>query len=180
MLAPISLGGSLAGVNISPDGSTLVVADRSGGLNVVNLATLTSRKISISSDPSGVLAAVFTGNDTVLASGAVTSLVDLSSGTATTVMGVSGMLGASADRSMVAAVSVGVVSASVQLYRVSSGTVAASATEPWFFFEVAASRNGEQFAVPTYVGTYIFDQNLNQIGNLIGEGAGGSPIRRRL
>ena len=77
---------------------------------------------------------------------------------------------------MVAAVSVGVVSASVQLYRVSSGTVAASATEPWFFFEVAASRNGEQFAVPTYVGTYIFDQNLNQIGNLIGEGAGGSPI----
>ena len=53
MLAPISLGGSLAGVNISPDGSTLVVADRSGGLNVVNLATLTSRKISISSDPSG-------------------------------------------------------------------------------------------------------------------------------
>ncbi len=45
----------------------------------------------------------------------------------------------------------------------------------WFLFEIAASRNGQQYALPTYNGTYIYDQNLQQIGK-IGIYANEGPI----
>ena len=183
MLTPFQLGGSLMGIDISPDQNTLVVADSSysgstSWIDVVDLTTGVSRKIDFTqaSGQGGTYSVAFIDNNTVLVSSGLRE-VNLTTGTtiALASVGQDTMLSASADHSVVAYAQAGVLPMGMGRYRVSDGNIAKAAAIPWFEFETAASRNGQQYAVPTYDGTYVYNQNLQQIG-LIGTYANQVPI----
>ena len=189
-LTPFHLGGSLKGADISPDQNTLVVADSTFGtgnnwIYVVDLTTSINHKITfpLASYEGGTFSVAFIDNNTVLVSSSFQGSgwvplrkVDLSTGVATTLSTVrqNSMLSASADHSVVAYEESNISSGEFGRYRVSDRTFIESGTG-WFGFEIAASRNGMQYAVPTYNGTYIYNQDLQQIGR-IGTYANEMPI----
>jgi hypothetical protein len=178
-------------MDISPDGSTLVVADASSNgytdrIDVVNLATGSSRTIPfpLSAYEGGGYTAAFTDNSHVLVSTSYLGSgwvplrkIDLSTGAASTIATVrqNTMLSASADHSVVAIAEANEEPVGAERYCTSNGNIASATDNPWSLFEIAASRNGQQYAVPTYNGTYILNQNLKQVG-LIGTYATCMPI----
>ena len=46
----------------------------------------------------------------------------------------------------------------------------------WFNYEIGVNRNATIYAIPTYGGTYIADQNLQLTGTVIGQYAGAQPV----
>ncbi len=138
-LSPYTLGGSLEGIDISPDGKTLVVADAAYGsttnhIDVVNLATGRSQQIplALSFGEAGTYSVAFTNDSSVLVSSnfagsgwAPLQLVNLTTGSSTTLATIrqSSMLAASADHSVVAFEQSNISSGPVELYNVSNGTI---------------------------------------------------------
>ena len=189
-LTPFALGGSLCGMDISPDDNTLVVADTSSGattnhIDVVNLTTGSSQQIpfALASGESGTYTAAFANNNTVLVtsdyngSGKVPLReVDLTTETCSILQTVdqATMLSPSADHSVVAYAEANDSNGPVGRFRVADGSLAGTDAN-WSTFEIGVNRNGTQYAVPTYDGTFIYDQNFNYLAT-IGAYASAAPI----
>lgn len=189
-LAPITLGGVTAGMDILPDGKTLAVANTARGasknfVDLVSLDDLSHQRVgfdlkygeggtwSTAFDKSGKLLV----GSTYEGSGWVPlRKYDPTTGSTTVLATVSEspMLTASADHSFIAITESNISSGPYGRYTTGDTTYRAMGGLGWFTFEIGISRDGSQMAMPTYNGTYLEDSNL--ILPSIGTYAGVLPI----
>ena len=185
-LSSWNLGGSLCGMDISPDGNTLVVADTTTDhLDVVNLITGVAQQVSFSNIyGGGAFTAAFANNNNVMVAPASPNegsvplmMVNLSAGTTAQIGSIlpNSMLVASADHAVIANAQPNDSGGPIGSYNVASGSFTGSALGGWFTFEIAPGRGGSQYAVPTYDGTYIYNRNFGSVG-LVGTYAFTVPI----
>lgn len=170
-LAPWHVGASLKGMDLSPDGSTLAVAENfsGAGSNWVYLIDLPSGTVhevdfSLASFEAGTFSVAY-GNDGALmissqfaGSGWVPlRRYDPVLGTVTTIASVrqNSMLCASGDGSIIGVAENNSSGGPVDRYTVSSHSLQLIGTTN-FLYEVAVNRNGSQFAVPNYGGCTIY------------------------
>lgn len=186
----------LFGMDLSPDDNTLVVADATaagGFLWVwkVDLQTggVTQKLIPQDFYESGSYTVAFGGDGAVLittnfAGSGWTPLRRWDPVTDTlTVLGSvrqSSMLRASADGSVIGWAESNISDGRLGRYRVADGHLLPKSGygdgTAWFNFEIAANRNGTQYGLPTYGGTFLYDANLVKSPNVIGTYAGQQPI----
>jgi len=187
-LSPYKLGGNLAGIDLSPDGNTLAVADRSlAGMHLVDLATDASRQVSFSavSGEGGSYSVAFGGDGALLASagflgsggGMPLRRYDPATGEIRIVADAAqdAVLSSSADGRCIAYAGSNNFGGPIGIYDVAAQKATHTASAYWFTRPIGASRDCTQFAVPTYGGTFIFDEFLNEV-NQIGEYARPQPI----
>ncbi|RYZ36906.1 MAG: WD40 repeat domain-containing protein [Myxococcaceae bacterium] len=172
---PLLTGGSFLGMDLSPDGDALVVADGSSSatrnwIHLIDLKTGTSRRIEFELEhgEAGTFTALFISNTEVLVTssyngsgGVPLRKVDLATGAVTSIAGVhqNTMLTLSADGSTVAYGQSNNSSGDWGRYKVGEQSFANSTTG-WFVHMAAVSRDASQYAVPTYNGLYVFNSNL--------------------
>lgn len=197
-LDPIKLGGRTLGMDISPDGSTLAVANTAYGngsnyVDLVNLKTGTSSRVqfgqsffgggtfSVAYDSQGKLlvSSQFQGSGwTPLRQYDPTTQSTTTLGTVTQNV----MLSASANRQVIGVAESNISDGRWGYYRTGDTSYVSQHqwyNQPqggttWFNFEIAVSPDGQQFAIPTYGGTFIGDKT--EVKPLIGQYAGVSPI----
>lgn len=190
-LSPFELGGQLMGIDISPDNNILLVADKSDSkIHQIDLLTGQSKKvifakawgeggtysIAFGNDGNALVTSTFNGSGWVplrkynLITGDVTILASVRQDT---------MLRASADRSVIGFAESNSSDGLFGRYRVSDGEILGRSGydygTSWFNYEIAVNRNGTQYAIPTYGGTFIADSNVIKI-DTVGAYAGGQPI----
>ena len=191
-LTPVSLGGQLLGMDISPDGTTLAVADASfSGTNnwvhLVNLDSLADNQVDfpLASGEGGTFAVAYDKKGKLLVSSQYQGsgwvplrLYDPVHGKTSTVASVrqNSMLSASADGRVVALEESNISSGPFGRYKVKDGSFVENSGTDWFTYEIGVSRNENFYAVPTYGGTYVADKDLNFTGTIVGEYAGGQPV----
>ncbi|HVG31527.1 MAG TPA: Ig-like domain-containing protein [Pyrinomonadaceae bacterium] len=195
-LAPFELGGSLSGIDLSPDGNTLAVADRTRSANevwihIVDLQTGQSRKATFprAFGEGGTFTVAF-GNDggvlissTYEGSGWVPLRRYVPATGATSQIASSvrqdTMLTGSADRSVIGIAESNSSDGPFGRYRINDGNLLRKSGytdgTSWFNYEMGVNRNGTQYAIPTYGGTFIYDSALRRI-NVMGQYAGPQPI----
>ena len=191
-LSPFNLGGALIGMDLSPDQNTLVVADTDEDLgrgvnwiHVVDLMTGAARKIEfpLVSLEGGTFSVAFTTDTTVLVTSTFRGSgwvpmreVDLTDDSYSVIESVrqNTMLTATTDLSAVAYAEANISSGEFGRYRVSDRNFVESETNR-FAFEIGVSRDGGQFAVPSYSSTYVYDSSF-QLIDTIGIYADESPI----
>lgn len=203
-LPPFDLGGSLAGLDLSPDGNTLVVADRTRTeantwVHVVNLTTGASSKALFprAFQEGGTFTVAYGADNRVLvtstiegsgwaplrrldpATGAWSDLKNLFTDFPNQVRQDS-MLAASGDRSVVAFAEASSSSGPFGRYRVADPQIVRKTGytdgTSWYNYEIGANRNGTQYAIPTYGGTFICDANMVKTGTVLGTYAGPQPV----
>jgi hypothetical protein len=178
-LEPVFLGGTLRGMDISPDFSSLIVAgshsaEGANSAGVIELATGSSRLIQFPYDfyEGDTYSAVFIDNQTALVDSRFAGSgwvplrrIDLVSGMTASEGSIrqDSMLCASADRSVVAIAESNMAPSRIKRYRVSDGSIAASASTFGYLSEIAVNRDGHQYALPTK-NVAIFDENLQELG----------------
>jgi hypothetical protein len=195
-LQPIELGGELSGIDLSPDGKTLAVADRSSNgsqlwVNAVRLDDLHVSKlvaekadelesgtwaVSFAFDGSLYATSRFSGSGWVqmrrfdVDTGAVSPLAEIMQDT---------MLASSGDGKTIAFAEANISDGRWGLYDVPTGGIVRRQWyddgTSWFNYEISADAMGGQFAIPTYGGTYIYNEVYQHIATL-GEYAGPQPI----
>jgi hypothetical protein len=195
-LPSFDLGGSLGGIDLSPDGNTLVVADRQRSesevwIYLVDLQTGLSRKVTFprTFGEGGTFTAVFGNDGAVL----VTSTFegsgwvpmrryDPTTGTTTQIASSvrqNTMLTGSSDGSTIGFAESNISDGPFGRYRVLDGNLLRKSGytdgTSWFNYEIGVNRNGTQYAIPTYGGTYFYDADLKKIG-AVGQYAGPQPI----
>lgn len=195
-LQPIELGGELSGIDLSPDGKILAVADRSSNgsqlwVNAVRLDDLHVSKlvaekvyelesgtwaVSFAFDGSLYATSLFSGSGWVqmrrfdVDTGAVSLLAEIRQDT---------MLASSGDGKTIAFAEANISDGRWGLYDVPTGGIVRRQGyedgTSWFNYEISADALGGQFAIPTYGGTYIYNEVYEHIATL-GEYAGPQPI----
>lgn len=192
---PVTLGGRLGGLDLSPDGTVLAIADRasSAGEVWVHLLRLDDLQASKLTAPKafyedGTWTAAFAADGTLL----VTSRFagsgwvpmrrwDLGQGTWKEVASVrqDTMVTASGDGRTIAFAEANISDGSWGAYDTASGQLVRrqgyDAGTSWFNFEIGADAAGKQFAIPTYGGTFIYNEAYAQVARL-GQYAGPQPI----
>jgi VCBS repeat-containing protein len=181
-LPPIAVGGNLRGMDISPDGTTLAVADRDyfGTENFFHLVDLSTGSIETVSftrafgeagtysvaygiDGRLLVSTEFAGSGWVPlrryepATGAVTVLASVRQRS---------MLAASADRSVIGYEESNGSNGPFGRYRVADGTILKGPGTGQFNAEIGVNRNGSQFAFPTAAGCFIFNGTLRPVTTL--------------
>lgn len=194
-LPPIILGGQLSGADLSPDGNTLAVADRSfsGGANWVHLVNLDSLATSKLTAPlgfyeGGTWTVTYAADGSLLATsmfqgsgGVPLRQFDPVSGTATVLATVqqNTMLSASGDAQTIAFAESNISDGRWGLFDVPTKEVVRRQWYDngtgWSNFEIATDRLASQFAIPTYGGTFIYNDTYQKIATL-GQYAGPQPI----
>lgn len=199
-LPPVALGGTLNGIDLSPDGNTLVVADgvTSGGQvsvylvsipDLYGLAYTAVRKVSTPLDfyEGGAWSVVFAADGTVrvstqfLGSGWVPlRRLDSTTGVWTPIASVrqNTMLSASGDAQTIAFAESNISDGAWGLLDIPTGAIVRSNYNngtSWFNFEIATDAMGAQFAIPTYGGTMIYDDLYRKV-KALGVYAGPQPI----
>ncbi len=189
---PVTIGGaSLMGMDISPDGSTAAIADAVPGAsnNYVHLVNLDTLAVTTAQFPLDGAAGTFTaaygkGGNLVVscefngsgwvplwlydpATGAQTNLGTVTQNT---------MLRGSAKGNVVALAESNNSGGPFGYYSFKSGQLDQNGGTGWFNYEIGVNKNATIYAIPTYGGTYIADQNLNLTGTVIGQYAGQQPI----
>jgi len=168
----LNLGGNLGGMAMSPDGQTLVVADRStqglqNRIHVIDLTDGSASQMSFnrSGSESGTYTVAFAADNTVLTTsqysgsgGVPMRSVNLTTGGVVTLRNImqNTMLASSADMSAVAYAEANISSGAFGRYDTSSGAFQ-GAGAGWFAFEIGVSRDASQFAVPSYSGMFVYD-----------------------
>lgn len=195
-LPPFELSGSLNGIDLSPDGETLAVADRQRSetmvwIYLVDLRTGLSRKASFprAFSEGGTFTVAFGGDGAVL----VTSTYegsgwvplrryDPATGITTQIAASvrqDSMLTSSADGSVTGFAESNISDGRFGRYRIADGNLLRKSGytdgTSWFNYEMGVNRDGTQYAIPTYGGTYIYDGNLSRI-TILGQYAGPQPI----
>lgn len=193
-LAPIQLGGGLFGLDLSPDGNTLVVADTfadatTGWVHLVSLNTLQSSKVSFPRvlSEGGTYTAVYgaDGNvyttSTYLGSGWVNlRKLNTSRGSWSTVASVRHrtMLSASGDGQTIAFAEADNSDGGWGLIDIPTGQVVRrqhGTGTSRFVYEIATDQWGSQFAIPTYSGTMVYNDAYSKVATL-GDYASQQPI----
>lgn len=193
-LSPFTVGGTLCGIDLSPDGSTLAVADSStqGATNRIQLVdTLTGAATPISftrqSLESGTyMVAWGSDNQLLITSNFAGSgwiplrRYDPQTGTTVTVGQVrqSTMLTPSADRNTIAIAEDNISSGPITDYDVPTKSFSGSVNTNWFTFEVAVDRDGDKYVVPTYDGAFVYSKTGTtfQKQTVIGQYASHGPL----
>lgn len=190
-LSPIITGGRLTGIDLSPDGNTLAVADGTSNLSQVSVflvsvrpvsgtGYLVPRKLSIAKafGEGGIHSLVYASNGTILltsdyiGSGHVPlrRLDPATRGWTTLInyMNQRSMLSASGDRDTVVFVEGNVSSGGWGLLDVPTGGLVHWTGYPYgtngFNFEVAADRTGSQFAITHFGGTVVYNDAHERLG----------------
>lgn len=195
-LDPVQLGGDLKGMDLSPDGNTLAVADGSvaGGkawVHLVDLDTLQDTKasydlaymevgtfsVSYAADGGLVTTSSFAGSGWV-----PLRRLDPSTLIWTTLdpaVRQDTMLAASAKGEVVGFAESNISDGRWGAYYPSTGAID---RRQWyddgtsaFNFEIGVNGTGSQFAIPTYFGTYVYDASYQKVAT-IGVYASGQPI----
>jgi len=186
-----TLGGSLLGIDLSPDGKTLAVADNSNangldGVDLVNTTTGQSQRITfpLQSLENGTFMVAWGANNQLLITSTFNGSGEVplrdynpSTNSVTTLTNVQQdtMLTPSADRQTIALAQSNDSGGPVGFYNVQSASLNPGTNTNWFVFEIAVNNNGTQFAVPSYDGTFVYDRNWNLLTTL-GTYASSSPI----
>lgn len=203
-LSPIALTGQTGGMDISPDGKTLAIANFAGSPNspyfsgqayvdTIDLTTLSTQRYTLAGmgAGAGTFTTAFDKDGMLLVSGrfsgsgwADLQRLNLSTGQTTTLGSVrqDSMLSASADRSVIAVAESNISDGRWGYYTAGSASYSSQHVwyglpeggTSWFNFEIATSANGSQFAIPTYGGTFI--GTGASVTPQIGTYAGVSPI----
>ncbi|MEJ2202410.1 MAG: hypothetical protein P8X63_15555 [Desulfuromonadaceae bacterium] len=194
-LPSIDLGGNLGGIDLSPDGNTLAVADRLRSetevwIYLVDLPTGVSRKITFprALNEGGTFTAAFGNDGTILVTSTFegTGLVpmrryDPATGATTQLATVwqNTMLTGSSDAAIVGFAESNSSDGPFGRFRISDGDLLRKSGYTdgtgWYNYEMGVNHDGTQYAIPTYGGTFIYDAELENI-NAIGQYAGQQPI----
>lgn len=195
-LSPIVLGGMLRGIDISKDNASLVVADdasaaNEGHVHLVALEDLAVRTLPFakaSTYESGTFSVSFANDGKVYATtdfwgSGWTQLrkLDPATGTWTALASVSQstMLSRSGDGDTIAFAESNNSSGPWGLIDTPSGGIVRrqgyTDGTSWFNFEIATDRLGSQFTIPTYGGTFVYDEAYRKVATL-GQYAGPQPI----
>ena len=181
--------GDLSGVDLSPDGNTLAIADRNiTGIHLVDLQTDTI-KPDILFTPASNEAGTYTvayGNDGALlvttmynGSGRVPlRRVNPATGAVTIInseINQDSMLSGSADGKCIGYAEGNISSGPLSIYDVASQKATNTVETGQFTFELGTNRDCTQFAFPTQFGAYIYNKYLIKIAT-IGSWAGPNPI----
>jgi hypothetical protein len=194
-LSPLILGGKLKGIDISLDKNTLAVADASYTENevwvhLIDLTAQQTKKVPFarSSYEGGTFTVAFGNDNNVLVSSTYlgSGWVPLrkfnpatgESSQLTTVRQ-NTMLKASADASVIGFAESNISDGRFGRYRVSDGNILRKQGYTdgtgWFNYEMGVSRDGKQYSIPTYGGTFVADADLVKYAT-IGQYAGEQPI----
>lgn len=195
-LSPIVLGGALRGIDISKDNASLVVADNVSGANeghvhlvaLDDLAVRTLPFTKASSYESGTFSVSFASNDKVYAttdfmgsgwtqlrrldpaSGAWTALASVRQAT---------MLSRSGDGQTVAFAESNSSDGPWGLIDVPTGGIVRrqgyTDGTSRYNFEIGTDHLGSQFAIPTYTGTYVYNETYQRVAT-IGQSGSQHPI----
>lgn len=201
-LSPIVTGGYVEGIDLSPDGNTLVVADSIPNGNqahvylvpvrpVSGTGYLRPRKISTTNAglyDGGIYSVAYASDGTIRTAPVLYGYsgwgpmrkLDPATRTWTNLSTVTfgSMLSASGDGDTIAYVMGGISSGAWGYADIPTGQVIGSNYQQgtsWFNFEVGTDRTGSQFAIPTYNGAYIYNETFQSIAR-IGTYAGPQPI----
>jgi len=194
-LTPLVLGGSLRGIDISPNGNTIAVADglrtdTNVWIHLIDLTNGHSKKVLFPRDFSegGTFSVAYGSDGAILVSSTFEGSgwvplrrYDPIHATTTTLASIrqDSMLTASADRSMIAYEESNISDGRWGTYAVATGIVTSRAWyengTSWFNYEIGVNRNGTQYAIPTYGGTYIYDSAYTHTAT-VGQYAGEQPI----
>jgi hypothetical protein len=173
-LTPFQVGGNLLGIDISPDGRTLAVADTTRtGIDLVSTSTgaVTPVNFTPSFGEGGAFTVAYGSDGNLLVttqflgSGFVPlRLYDPATGMTTIInpsIGQATMLTASADRSTIGLAEGNQTGGPISAYSVAAGAIVATTSLPngLFTYEIATNHNGTQFVVPTYYGAYVYDRS---------------------
>jgi hypothetical protein len=202
LLAPITLPGGgvtpqLKGIDVSPDGNLLAVADRSYANEqvwvwLVNLNTGAAWKqtfprafyeggtftVAFGNDGSVVVTSYFEGSGSV----PMRRFHPAMPGSAGVIASVSmqTMLAANGPRDIIAFAEPNSSDGPVGRLRVADSNLLRksgySDGTSWFNYEVGVNRTGTQYAFPTYGGAFIYDANLQKTGTVIGTYAQAHPM----
>lgn len=181
-LSAINLGGTLNGIDLSPDGTTLAVADKTVlSLNLIDLKTLKFIKIPLGAglDEQGLYDVAWGSDQMVYATatfpgsgGTGLRKVDPVTGDATVIGGVTNFtaLRPSTDRNVIG-IAVGDISdGSWGAIYVQTGNVVIrdgySNGTSWFNYDIAVANDGSQFSIPTYGGLFVYDDTYTKIWTL--------------
>ena len=193
-LPPFETGGNLGGIDISPNGNTLVVADRRRletlvWVYVVDLQTeqITQLQFPRAFFEGGTFTVAFANDGLVLS----TSLFEGSGWVPLRKFNpITGdwsqidevrqdtMITASGDMGIIGFAESNISDGRFGRYRVADGNLLRKTFEDgtgWFNYEIGVNRTGTQFAIPTFGGTFIADANLNKF-HVIGSQSGNHPI----
>ncbi|MES2046786.1 MAG: Ig-like domain-containing protein [Pseudomonadota bacterium] len=200
-LSPIILGGKLAGIDISPDGTTLVVADRSTTATdqwvyLVRLSDLTVTKAIVTKEfmEDGTWAVAFGSDGTVFASSgfagsgwvptrrlntATLTWSKLGAAYPENSFSQNAMLSASGDGKVIALAESNNSAGPWGRFDIPTGQLKRMTDyqtgTSHYNFEIATNRNGSQYAIPTYFGAYVYNSAYTKVAT-IGEYAGPQPI----
>lgn len=196
-LDPIWLGGRTLGMDLSPDGNTLAVANTSRGAtqNFVDLIDLNSgtanrAAFNLAFGEGGTYAVAYDSQGKLLVSSQYqgsgwTPLRKYDATTGTTIslgsVRQNTMLAASADRSVIAVAEANISNGPFGRYLSGSSSYRSDDSSGWFLHEVGVSRDGRQLALPTYGGTFFDDPDrvLPSVGTYAGQlpiGVAYSPV----
>lgn len=195
-LLPFQLGGNLKGMDLSPDANTLAVADTTyaDGQNWIYLIDLTSgntQKIPFQLEwyEGGTFSVAYGSDGNILVTSTYNGsgwvpLRKYSPATGTTTIihpsiTQNTMLSASFDGSIISFAESNISDGRWGRYRIIDGNLVERTWYTdgtgWFNYEIGTSRNGSQFAIPTYGGTFIYDSTFAKIAT-IGQYAGPQPV----
>lgn len=194
-LDPFALGGNLKGIDLSPDGNTLVVADQSYSASEVwvHVAELDTGLIGKATFPrafyeGGTFAVAFGNDGMVLVTSSFLGSgwtpmrrFDPFSYQATEIASVrqDTMVKAASGGSAIAFAESNISDGRFGRYRVADGDLLRKSGYTdgtgYFNYEIGVNRDGTQYAIPTYGGTFLYDRDLVRIG-VIGQYAAGQPI----
>ncbi len=195
-LPPFQLSGNLKGLDLSPDSNTLAVADNTytDGQNwifLIDLQTGNSQRVTfpLTNGEGGTFSVAFGNDGNIL----VTSTYNGSgwvplrkynplSGTITILkpaISQNTMLSASADGSIIGFAESNISDGRWGRYRVNDGDLVERTGytdgTSWYNYEIGTNRDGTQFAIPTYGGTFVYDANFGKV-TTIGQYAGPQPV----
>jgi hypothetical protein len=189
---PVTISGAtLEGMDISPDGSTAALADTAydgsdSFVHLVNLDTLAVTTVDFPLDgAAGTYTVAYGKNGDLVVScqyngsgSAPLWLYDPSTDAETNLGSVSQgtMLRRSANGQVIALAEANDSGGPFGYYNFKTGDLNQSGGTGWFNYEIGVNKNATIYAIPTYGGTYIADQNLGLTGTVIGQYAGEQPV----